>query len=171
MIAVKIRLFIYSLCIIILLAVQSTLLGYFEIWGVKPNLILVLVVCAALLNGELEGAVIGLIAGFSVDVFSGRVLGFNSLLLMYAGIGVGLANRHIYRENYLVVTAVTFLSTVIYESAVFLLRVFPGNEDITLLYPFSRIILPEAVYNCVVSIFIFAFMIKLNYKLENADLV
>jgi len=146
-------------------------LEYLKIINVKPNLILIFVVCAALLNKQWEGAAVGFLAGLSLDMASGDVLGFHSLLFMYTGIGIGFISRYVFKDNFLIVMLVTFVTSVVYGCAVFFLKVFPIAGDISMAYPFLRVIIPEAAYSAVVSVFIYAFMIKLNRKMERLETV
>lgn len=159
------KIFVYAIFLILLLLLQSTLLGYTVIFNVKPNLLAVFVICVALLRGNIEGAAVGFFAGFLMDLTFGRLLGFYALLGMFLGLAVGSVNKRLYRENYLVVVVFTFIATIFYESAVYILSKFMSG-DMKLLLPFTLKILPEALYNSIVSIFIFIIVIKLNHKFE-----
>ena len=89
----------------------------------------------------------------------GTVLGFYALLGMYAGMAAGIVSRRIYRENVLVVVPFTFVYSIIYESVVFILNnIMTGN--ISFVYAFTRVILPEAIYNCAVSVLLFPLLVK-----------
>ena len=143
----KIRLITYTPLIFLIVAFQTTLLGYIRIYGVKPNLILVFVICAALLNGKWEGTIVGLISGLVLDIASGAMLGFHALLCMYVGLLAGLIHKYVFRENYIIVVLMTFLISLVYGWVFFFLRIFPMAGDKSLLYPFLNIILPESVYN------------------------
>ena len=156
---------LYTLCILILLLLQSTLLNYAKIYDVKPNLLIIFVICIALLRGNVEGGVVGFFAGLSLDMLFGKYIGFYALLGLYLGITVGSVNRRLYRENFIVVILFTFVGTIVYEALVYILSSFMnGNMD--LLFPMTRIILPEALYNSAVSVIIYAFIIKMSYRFE-----
>lgn len=161
----KRRIIVYSIFIFLVVLLQTTLADYIKIYNVKPNLILILVVSVALLRGNGEGAVIGFTTGLIMDMLFGRILGFFALLGMYLGLIIGSVNKRLYRENFLVVIFFTFVSTIAYEGAVYSLNAFMRG-DVELLYPFTRIILPEAIYNSVVSILVYAIVIRMNKKFE-----
>lgn len=161
----KHRVIIYTLCIVLITVLQTTIIDYISISGIKPNLLLVFVVSVALLRGNVEGAVIGFTTGLILDMLFGRVLGFFALLGFYLGIVIGSVNRRLYRENFLVAIFLTFVSTVVYEGLVYLLNAFmKGN--VQLLLPLVKAILIEAAYNSGAAIIIFAFVIRLNRKFE-----
>lgn len=163
----KLKIFVYSVFLILLLLLQSTLLKYVSIYNIKPNLLVIFVVCVALLRGNVEGAAVGFFAGLLLDMTFGRFLGFYTLLGMYLGIAVGSVNRRLYRENYLVVIFFTFAATVLYEAAVYVLSTFmSGNMEFLL--PLTIKILPEAIYNSAVSIVIYAIVIRISHRFEEA---
>ena len=60
-------------------AVQTSLFSHFAPWGVRPDLVLVFVVAYALHFGPVQGGAVGLIAGFFVDLYGGRLIGMGGL--------------------------------------------------------------------------------------------
>ncbi len=161
----KIRVALYTLLALIIIVLQTTLLEYLTISGVKPNLVIIFIVCSALLNGSLEGAITGIAIGLAIDMVSGKLLGFNSLLGMYTGIAVGSLNKRIYKENVLVVMVAVFLITIIYEWFIyFSYTLFNQERALMMLNPFTSVILPEAVYNSVISVIFYILMLRINRK-------
>jgi rod shape-determining protein MreD len=153
------KLLFYFFFILFFLLLQTTLLHYIKIYGVIPNLLITLTIVTALVRNSTEGAVVGFFSGLCIDMQFGTVLGFYALLGLYAGIGAGTVSRRIYRENVLVVVPFTFVYSLIYESVVFILNnIMTGNFSFA--YAFTRVILPEAVYNCAVSVLLFPLLVK-----------
>jgi len=168
----RIKVLAYAICIFFIILLQSTVLEYIKIFGVKPSLPIIFIVSVALLRGNVEGAVVGFFTGLSQDIVSGKILGLYALLGLYLGLAIGSVNKRLYRENFLVVIFFTFVSSVIYECMVFFLYtilpllLFHEKDQLDLLVPLGHIILPEAIYNSVVSVFVYMFVIKLNHKFE-----
>lgn len=162
----KLKLLFYSFFIILFLVLQTTLLHYVAIYGIIPNLIAVLVIVTALVRGNVEGAVVGFFSGLALDMMFGSVLGFYALLGLYLGIAAGSINRRLFRENLLVVLFFTFVYSVVYESAVYILNTIMSGS-LELLYPLSRIILPEAAYNCIAAVLIYALLIRFDNRLAD----
>ena len=164
----KIKVLIYAVCIFLLVLLQSTLLNYIRIYDVKPNLLLVFVICVALLQGNVEGSIIGFLTGLTQDMLFGRILGFYAILGLYTGLIIGSFNKRLYRDNFFVVTFFTFVVSLVYEELVYLLNtikpVLDGNAD--LLFALKNVVLPEAIYNSVASIFIYILVIKLDERFE-----
>ncbi len=65
---------------IILGLLQITILDYFKVFGVKPDLILIAVFIAALFLGLKSALGIGLLAGVFKDAFTSNALGFSAVL-------------------------------------------------------------------------------------------
>ncbi|MDD5602964.1 MAG: rod shape-determining protein MreD [Eubacteriales bacterium] len=154
----KIKLPFALLTISILLLLQTTLLEYVEIAGVKPNLLLTFTICAAFYAGSREGAAVGALAGLAQDMATGIIFGFYAIIGAAAGFITGLINRRLYRDNMIVLVLVTFLVTLIYESVVSLLYGRAGLHGSALAggpakywFVINRLILPEAAYNCAVA--------------------
>lgn len=150
-----------------LIVIQTTFPEYAKIFGVKPNLILVFTICAALLDGSTVGAIIGGGAGLAMDLLSGKLIGLTALLGMYAGVVTGLANKRIFRNNIFVLLISVFATSVFYEGLVLFLNVFfkTGIASLTI-EPLIGTILPEALYNCIVSLVIYWFVSAVVRKIE-----
>lgn len=159
----KIKVFFYSLIILIILLLQTTLLHYAAIYGVMPNILIVFVIVTALIRGNVEGGAVGFFAGLAMDMLFGSVLGFYALMGLYLGIAAGSINRRLFRENLLVVLFFTFVYSVVYETLVYIINTIMSGH-INLLYPLTRVILPEAVYNCAVAVLIYALLIKADRR-------
>lgn len=161
----KLKIFTYTICIVIITILQSTVLNYIQIFNIKPNLIVVFIISCALARGNVDGAVIGLFCGLAQDISSGTVLGLYALLGFYLGFAVGSVNKRLYRDNLFVAVFITFCATFVYEFTFFFVTMFV-NKRVDLWYALRRIIFPEAIYNSIVSVFIYIFVVRINMYLE-----
>jgi rod shape-determining protein MreD len=167
----KVKVLFYALTILIIILIQSTILEYLNIFGIKPNIIITLVICIALLNGSIEGACVGFAAGLLQDILFGYSIGFYALLGMFLGYAAGSSNKGLYKENFVVVVLFTFIWSFVYEFAVYFFG-YIGDiflRNIGLLYPIRRIIIPEAVYNSVISIPVYLLTVKITNRFENVN--
>lgn len=164
----RIKVLIGAICIMIFALIQSTLLDYVTIFNVKPNLLVVFIIITALIRGNIEGAVAGFFSGLMQDIMSGKVLGFYSLLGLYLGLTLGSLNKRLYRENILVAVFFTFVSSMVYELAVYFFGIFIRHQS-DFIYAFKSIIVPEAIYNCIISIILYIIVIKFNDKFEDMN--
>ncbi|NLS79327.1 MAG: rod shape-determining protein MreD [Chloroflexi bacterium] len=75
---------------VILVILQVVLLPHFSLHGIKPNLVLLVVVVWSLMYGAREGSIWALMCGILLDLLSGAPLGAASLALLVAGLLAGL---------------------------------------------------------------------------------
>jgi len=167
----RVKIFFYTICILLIVIIQSTVLDAVRIFNIIPNVMIVFVVCTAFLRGSIEGAVVGFFMGLVQDMLFGLMLGFYALLGMYLGLVVGLINRRLYRDNLLVIVFFTFVSSIAYEAAVFFMATFGLiiSGQVNVLSPLIGIILPEAFLNCIVSIFVYLFLFRWSERFDEMD--
>lgn len=159
------RSFITGIILVFAFILQTTLIQYIELWNVKPNLIIVIIISLALIRGSVKGAVIGLCGGILMDLFLAKGFGLNSLLCMYIGIIAGLISTRFVKESYFVATLFTFLLSFVYELSFFFLRFYIWGET-QFLFFIKNTIIPQSIYNCILVIPIYHFIMKINNWLE-----
>ena len=93
---------------------QSTAFNRLAIAGVKPDLVLLLVVVGTLLYGPRAGVVWAFIGGLFLDIFSGGPLGSSSLALMAAAVVAGFGHTTMSRFNIFVPLGAMALGTLTY---------------------------------------------------------
>ena len=74
------RAFITGIILVFAYVLQSTVLQYIEVWNIRPNLLIMLIIYFALIRGSVEGGIIGLAGGILMDILAGKVFGIHSLL-------------------------------------------------------------------------------------------
>ena len=165
-----IRFLALSFTLILNLILQSTVLGYIEIIGIKPNTAILIVVSYAILRGDMEGAAAGFTAGLLQDCFFGEIIGMNALFYMLVGYMCGKPFKDFFHENIFFPLLLGFISILSYGFITyftnFLLR---GKLDF--FYYFSRIILPETVYTVALTAPVYRMVYALNGRLEKRERV
>jgi len=123
-------------------------MDYLSIYGVKPDLVMLLVIFNGFLLGPREGAFLGFTGGIVEDLFSGSYIGLNALTKMAAGYLAGFCGERLYKENSLVVAGVTFFSAAVGLLLNYFLLLY-----LEIYMPFLnslfRVILPTALYTAV----------------------
>lgn len=126
--------------------------------GVRPDLALVVTAFAGYFYRETDGAAIGLLSGFMLDMQSGRILGLGMLLMVFAGLLPALLFRHMYqRPAWLAFTAVSASAVFFHAGTVLLSWGFPTLPDLGRnLYEIRPLILerilPAILTDAVISI-------------------
>lgn len=145
----------YFIALAIVAIFQPTLMNGIEIFGVSPDLFIVFTVCSAMLRGGSNGAVCGFVFGLVLDMLTGRLIGINAVLYMYAGFLTGILNeRYISTESSFANAVFVFASSLV--CGVLYFTVYNGAwSDIRFFTAFLRTILPKAVYSAVVGFVLF----------------
>lgn len=119
----------YTVPLLLALALgQSTVMPYFRVFGVMPNLMLMAVVAWTLLRGPGEGIVWGFIGGIALDLFSRAPLGVSTLALVIVSYLSSFAERTLYRDHAALPLAVILIVTPIYDMLTLLLLQLTGQR-------------------------------------------
>ncbi len=156
--------------LLILVAIlQTSLVPHLALWGVFPDLPLLVVVAWSLLRGPREGIIWGFIAGLAVDMLSGAPLGAATLALMLTGILAGLGATTTVRALLALPLLAAFAGTIVYD-LVFLLMIRISGQTVAWLGTLVRIILPSAVLNTALMLLVFWPMRKLHIRFRPAEM-
>ena len=164
----KYRILATSVLVLVVAFLQSTICEYIEFLSIRPNLFIVMLVIVALLRNPVESAVMGVLLGLSFDILMGKSLGWYGLLFFFFFFPISSVNEKIYREKFLVLFAFTFLSTLIIE-LMFYLIIFLFKDYGNLPYVFSRIVLPESIYNSILVLPLFGPISKAYTLIDSFD--
>jgi rod shape-determining protein MreD len=163
-----VRVVIVAALILLNYILQTTVLGYIEIIGVKPNTSLILIIAYAMTRGDVEGAVVGLFTGLVQDLFFSDALGHYALLGALLGFLCGKPFKDFYREHPLLPILLTGVGVLAYEF-VFYVSAFLLEGKVDLPYYFSRTILPETVYTLIFAIPVYQIIYRANAFLERRE--
>ncbi len=162
------RVFITGTIFVIGYVLQTTVIQYIQIGDIKPNLVVMLILCFALLGSGLQGAFAGLFGGMLLDIPTSKTFGLNMLAGLYIGVLTGYYNKRFFKENYIVVLLFVFVLTICYELIFFFLNYFIWGET-KIIKALLDVILPEALYNSALAVPVYIFVLKINNWLENKE--
>ena len=151
---------IFSVLVLAILC-QTTVFSHLEIYGVVPNLILVVVVLASLSVDWQTALPLALLGGISLDLFSTNQFGFFALILIIISFLFSFLKSYLFTQaNILVSLIAVLMGTSLY----YLLALLLADFFLLLDLPISVILslenvfiwLPlELAYNLAGTIFIF----------------
>ncbi|MDD3653843.1 MAG: rod shape-determining protein MreD [Desulfotomaculaceae bacterium] len=141
------------------LVLQSTVLGFVTIFGIKPDLILLLAILNGFLLGPRQGAFLGFAGGVIVDLFAGSYIGMNAISKMVSGYLAGICGERLYQDNGLVLSGVTF-SCSLAGLLVDYLLLHSLEVQVTILHAFFRVIIPTSLYNAVLVPFFYGRVLR-----------
>ena len=156
---------IVTIFIIVCFVLQCSVFDSLSFAGIIPNLMIILTASFGFMRGEKEGLIIGFFCGLLSDVFFGSFLGFYALIFMYIGYLNGKFSRIFYPEDIKLPMALIVVSDLSYGIVCYVLM-FLLRGRFHFWYYFTRVILPEALYTIVVTLFLYPVILKVNEKLE-----
>lgn len=159
------RKLIVTLFILVCFILQSSVFSGLSFAGIIPNLMIILTSSFGFMRGEKEGLIIGFFCGLLSDIFFGDFLGFYALVLMYIGYINGKFSRIFYPEDIKLPIALIVISDLSYGVLCYIL-LFLLRGRLNFPYYFTSVILPEALYTIVVTMFLYPLILKVNEKLE-----
>lgn len=131
--------------------IQTSLSDAIDIFGVAPNLMLIFAIAYSLDTTTFAASVVGCICGIMIDFADNGIIGVGGIIMMYVSLGAGILSGRFYYNNKIVGLVIVFVSGLVFEfSRAFIMNLLYADISMSLI--FFRYILPEAVYNSVLSI-------------------
>jgi rod shape-determining protein MreD len=123
---------------------QASFLPAFPVFGVVPNLVLVLAVSWTVVRGEQEAMAVVPIAGVCLGIFGDQPIGLAVLALTPIVLLAGIETLRLSRSDFVVSVIIVFLASIIYEFVSLLaLRLEGGN--VSWIFAFARVVVPVAL--------------------------
>lgn len=156
-----------STIVIALLAILSTnVLGILAIAGVKPDLVLIVLVFNGYKNGVMQGQISGFVGGAVEDLLSTAPLGFHALIRTLLGGASGLPRNRLYLDPILLPALLIFIATLGKGVLAAGIGVIFGVEE---LYPrlFTGPFFIEAGYNALIAPILYS-LVNMFAPMNNA---
>ncbi len=135
----------------VLIILQTTFVPLIAFQGVRPDLLLGLIVSCGLLFGKEQGVGIGFFSGLLQDLFTGSFFGLHILSKVTIGYLFGLTEKKVYKRNLLLpIVAVAVTSICYFAVYVFILILFRYKVDN--IYGLIQTMLVFAGYNMLFSL-------------------
>jgi len=134
--------------------IQSTFLGYLQIAGVKPDILLCVVIFISLYSDKPFSLKTGLFAGVLKDILSAGIFGLNILIFALASIVVSNYSDKINKESILLQIALCFFIAFSMSNLYYLIgNIYMSFPDY--LQSLNTIIIPSSLYTCWVYYLVF----------------
>ncbi|HBD64941.1 MAG TPA: rod shape-determining protein MreD [Clostridiales bacterium] len=145
--------------------IQTSLLGFFNIFGAIPNIPLMLVVIFSMMSDGVTGGILGIMTGVLYDTMIYDVFGIHTVIFFVIGALIGNYSEYMLRENSASYAVVTAISTAVMHFLTYLILFFlrykVGNAG-GILYG----IVIEILLNTVLVVFLLKVVIRVFNKLN-----
>ncbi len=135
--------------VVVVLSLHTTVLERLSIGGVRPDLLLAIVVYLSLIRGPVVGIAAGFIVGLLQDAQSHHELGINALSKALAGYAASYTWEGLDKESVYTQVIVVFGAGVLHNIVFFLL--YSGSQLTAAPGLLLRIGIPSALYTAVVA--------------------
>lgn len=137
------------------IVLQSTVFVNLTVFGVKPDLILLLTVLFSIFCGPQKGGALGFFVGLLQDLYLGSFIGMSALAKGVTCVMTGWIAKGAFRENMLVPIIAMFMGTLLHESVYLILGKLIGLPWGWSLWLWRGI--PAALYNACLVPFVYSF--------------
>ncbi len=105
----------HILLLLLAFILQTTWIHAFEIIGLRPDLVVLVLIYIALRSGSFEATLLGFAIGLIQDIDMPHNLGLNALVNAIVGFAVGWVRLHITAETFLVQIALIFGAVLLHD--------------------------------------------------------
>lgn len=118
------KIILMSFLIVLGFVFQTSFMASFNYFKVIPNISLILLVIFSMQSDGIWGGILGLLTGILYDAMIYDIFGVYTLIYFIIGGLIGNFSDEMVRENYLVYSTVTGISTVVMNSILYLILFF-----------------------------------------------
>jgi rod shape-determining protein MreD len=156
---------IIGIILIVVYALQLTLVSELRIFGIQANLLLVVTCAISFLFGSVDGSIVGIVLGLLLDLYQGRNIGLSALVFFYLAIFIGSFNKKFFKDNYLILLILTIVATVIYETIMYVFAIFAYSQSFMILSLIRNLMIGVGM-NVITGAIIYPFLLKINIGFE-----
>lgn len=146
-----------SLILFGLTVLDNTVVHFFAIKKVYPSILFVFIICYSIINGYEEGIILGIVAGFFQDIYFPGVTGINMLCNMLLCVVAAKIGESIFKEKVIIPAISVFVLSALKSFMVYGMFILIGKPE-----SFLNIIFYKALYEMVVTIFIYKLVLKFS---------
>ena len=148
------------LFILIIFVFQMFIIDERELFGVKPNLILISVIVVSLWFGLYTGSIYSVIIGIITDMLFGNNIGLFTIGYAITGVIIGFFNYNYRKENKIALLYLTFIATAIFELIEYIIYFVITKEYTSILYFVYQILL-TSILNIVIVYVVYSLLYKI----------
>lgn len=140
--------------LVVAVLLQVAVAPHVAIGGVVPNLLLLVVLTFALIEGRNAGAIAGFSAGLLFDLLGTGPVGVAALVFAVTGYFAGSLSENMFAEGWLLPATVVFVAGFVAEFSYAVALVLLG-AGVPLGDMFLNVVLPAALYNETLALLVY----------------
>lgn len=167
----KIKILRVFLCVILAVGcflLQSNIGRMIPFLTAVPNLMLIVTFSVGFLRGRMWGMLTGLGCGLLLDAFSGDVLGYYTLILIYIGYFNGLFTRILAHDMVVMPVLLCVVNELFYSVYIYVFS-FLLFGRVNILDYLKNPVLPELLMTTIATIILYGVIMAADRKLTEAE--
>ncbi|MBO6215747.1 MAG: rod shape-determining protein MreD, partial [Lachnospiraceae bacterium] len=147
---------------------QCSVFSAFDVAGVVPNVLLIIVSVYGFTRGSATGSAVGFACGILLDIFGSAHFGLFTLIYLLVGYFNGIFKAFFYGSDLKLPLLFIGLSDLLYGSLMFL-ALFLLEQRFEPSFYFPEVVIPETVYTLAVAVFLYYPMYNIDNWLDNSE--
>ncbi len=139
---------------------QVMIAPHISLFGVTPNLLLLVVITLAFVEGSPAGATAGFIAGLLMDLLSSGPIGAWALVMSVTGYLSGSLRQNLFAEGWLAPVTVGVVAALVADFAYLVVVTVIGVGPTAFWQALGRLVLPRALYNAVLVMLVYPWLAR-----------
>ncbi len=152
--------------IFLLFLFQVLIIDTRNLFGVKPNIILVSCIVASLCYGMYKGAFYSFFIGLLTDLLFGNSNGLFTLSYSITGVIVGYLNSDFNKDNIFSIAYITIYTTAIFEFVEYISYLFYTSSYSNFIYFIEQVFI-ESILNVVFAFIVYGIVYKIISRLDD----
>ncbi len=165
------RIFSYFIIFLVLICIflfQIYVIDSRELFGVKPNLILISVIVMSLWYGLYAGTIYSFFIGITTDIMFGNNFGIFTLSYIIVGLVIGYLNYNYRRENKVSLLYLTIFGTCIFEFTQFVIYLFLNSGSSNILHLIIQILI-SSILNVILAFILYGTFSRISEYAESTN--
>lgn len=156
---------IFFIVFLFIYFLQSNFFSWYNIAGIEPNLFIIFTLFIGLYLGRTQGFSLGVIFGFLIDLFIGKRVGLNAIMLGVAGLIGGILDKSFSKESRMTFMIMSIAITILCEIINYTIQIILLGAEANFLQ-FMKIVIIEAIYNAILVVILYPLIQKAGNKTE-----
>ncbi len=145
------RIFKISLWIILLTLFEAMFGAYIKIGEIMPDLLFVFALSYAVNKNTINSTIaVSAICGALADCLPGRIFGTYLVIFLISSVLIWIIREIVFKNSTIVAVILIFAFSILAKSMYFVVNIIV-LKDMGYWYSLIRVIIPEAIYNAIIS--------------------